>query len=64
MAKEKLCKICLDPFRELGVLVCENCDTGERSRFKRKMARTFREEAYKAAGLVKARGALGGTYWE
>ena len=31
---------------------------------KRKIARQDKDEAMKACGLVKVRGALGGIYWE
>ncbi|MDQ1291959.1 MAG: hypothetical protein QG615_1769 [Nitrospirota bacterium] len=31
---------------------------------KRREARKARDEAYRSCGLVKVRGALGGTYWE
>jgi hypothetical protein len=33
-------------------------------RVKRNNARKARDEAYKSCGMVKVRGALGGTYWE
>lgn len=31
---------------------------------KARSARKARESAYKSCGLIKVRGALGGTYWE
>lgn len=49
---------------------CADCDAneGERvakaKRAKRNAARRARESALRSCGLVKVRGALGGTYWE
>lgn len=36
----------------------------ERSKVRAKRARKAKDEAYRSCGLVKVRGALGGTYWE
>ena len=36
----------------------------ERSRIRAKRNRQAKEQAYRSCGLVKVRGALGGTYWE
>lgn len=42
---------------------CPECAARRRTR-KATAGRQAREEAYKSAGLVKVRGALGGVYWE
>lgn len=54
-----------------GENVCEDCErelNGEiKKRFVRKQIRTLRksrDNAMESLGLVKVRGALGGTYWE
>jgi hypothetical protein len=47
-----------------GDNLCRDCDEGKRKRDKRNASRKAREDALRSAGLVKVRGALGGTYWE
>ena len=44
---------------------CEHVTCQEtRKRLARNRARRERDQAYRDCGLVKVRGALGGTYWE
>jgi len=60
----KVCETCGD---EIGTKDGENkCDDCERNR-KRKAAaqrRRERDQVMRDCGLVKVRGAMGGTYWE
>jgi len=41
---------------------CQTCDDGRKA--KRRLARKEREAILRSCGLVKVRGACGGTYWE
>jgi len=43
---------------------CEACGKKITKAFYAAQNRKAREEAYKSCGLVKVKGALGGTYWE
>jgi hypothetical protein len=43
---------------------CYNCLSHHVERRKRSMARRNRDQAMRDLGLVKVKGALGGTYWE
>ena len=43
---------------------CADCDGKLRISRKRRAARRARDEVMRSLGLVKVRGALGGTYWE
>ena len=58
----KVCEKCGDEIcTKDGDNCCEACD-GKRVR--RNAIRREREQAMRDLGLVKVRGALGGTYWE
>ena len=62
----KVCEICGNEFdgRD-GDNVCRDCEEASKAKKVRaRKNRKDREEAYKSCGLVKVRGALGGTYWE
>ena len=63
----KVCQICGD---EIGTRdgdnVCRSCED-ETSRKKKAAARRRRrerDEVMRSCGMVKVRGAMGGTYWE
>lgn len=43
---------------------CQSCEEKSRTSAKRKQQRKAREGVMRSLGLVKVRGALGGTYWE
>ena len=62
----KVCETCGDEiFTKDGLNQCEACEEGRRKRNARAMAnRKARDAALRSMGLVKVRGALGGTYWE
>jgi len=50
-----------------GENVCPDCDRKTRKAARRARARAnrkAREDVLRSCGLVKVRGALGGTYWE
>lgn len=50
-----------------GENTCPDCDKETRSKARRARAREDREDreyVMESCGLVKVRGALGGTYWE
>lgn len=53
-------KLNTEPHQPKG---CPDCEARLKTR-KALKARHDRDEAYKSCGLVKVRGALGGTYWE
>ena len=59
---------CITPFCLKLALHKGDCDPIEQKKqarlAKRREARKARDEAYRDCGLVKVRGALGGTYWE
>ena len=66
-------KFCENCSREIstrdGDNLCRECEDAEGDKKKlkaqrAKINRKARESALKACGLVKVRGALGGTYWE
>lgn len=64
----KFCEKCgVEVDTKDGENLCRECDDAE-ANGKRiagaKARRREREEALKSLGLVKVRGALGGTYWE
>ena len=46
--------------------LCEACDRAAANgkRCRTRMSRKAREEVLRSCGMVKVRGALGGTYWE
>ena len=43
---------------------CESLDLSAKRRAKANRARRERDQVMRGLGLVKVRGALGGTYWE
>ena len=43
---------------------CAKCDAKARTSAKARANRKARDAAMRSLGLVKVRGALGGTYWE
>ena len=60
---ENICRGCLD-FNDLGS-ARENHDAATVAKAaKARAKRKAREDALRSCGLVKVRGALGGTYWE
>ncbi len=66
----KVCNLCgedIDGTKD-GQNTCDGCearqDAGKQKRARATIARRARNEAIKSLGLVKVRGALGGTYWE
>lgn len=46
-----------------GDNLCRDCEDGAR-KAKRRAQRKAREAVMRSLGLVKVKGALGGTYWE
>jgi len=61
----KFCEKCgVEISTKDGENLCQDCENGKRLNEKRKAARRAREAALRSCGLVKVRGALGGTYWE
>ena len=67
----KVCETCgsdIDGARdaETECRGCEDAGTAKRAkaRAKARAARKAREDMLRSCGLVKVRGALGGTYWE
>lgn len=64
----KICEVCgCEIAGKDGDNRCVSCDlNGDRPAFRRPRRRQKRdrEEMLKSLGLVKVRGALGGTYWE
>lgn len=63
----KVCNVCgIEIGGRDGENRCDVCDSMEpvRLRQKPRKARKEREDVLRSLGLVKVRGALGGTYWE
>ena len=64
----KFCETCGCHIETLdGDNQCKACDLieqNEKRRARAREAKREREQALKDLGLVKVRGALGGTYWE
>jgi hypothetical protein len=66
----KVCEVCGNEFGGLdGDNTCRACedlaDSGHKKALaKRRAARRANDAALRSCGLVKVRGALGGTYWE
>lgn len=64
----KVCEKCsMEIDTKDGDNLCVDCDEREANTARRTRARATRrarEQAMRDCGLVKARGALGGTYWE
>ena len=62
----KVCERCgVEIATRDGENMCPKCDEGKRRKnAKRRAARKAREAVMRSLGLVKVKGALGGTYWE
>jgi predicted amidophosphoribosyltransferase len=63
----KLCENCNKELCFWQTTLCAECEAESKAalkRAKRNAARKAREDALRSCGLVKVRGALGGTYWE
>ncbi len=64
----KVCETCGEEIgTKDGESQCAGCEQNERNKAKRARAnvnRRARESVLRSCGLVKVRGALGGTYWE
>ncbi len=62
----KVCEICGEEiYTKDGENRCESCEVKVvNRRAKANAARRTREAVLRSVGLVKVRGALGGTYWE
>jgi hypothetical protein len=60
----KVCKRCgVEIDTKDGDNLCRACNDGKRPR-KKGLSKKGREETLRSLGLVKVKGALGGTYWE
>jgi uncharacterized Zn finger protein (UPF0148 family) len=63
----KVCKVCGEEiFTPDGVNTCPACQKKvykKRAKARRELRR-LRDQAMRDIGLVKVRGAMGGTYWE
>jgi uncharacterized Zn finger protein (UPF0148 family) len=63
----KVCAICGEEIgTKDGENVCRTCEdnTSKAKRAKARANRKARESVLRDCGLVKVRGAMGGTYWE
>ncbi len=64
----KVCKTCGDeistPDGENRCQACELNEVNKARKARAKAQRQARDEAMRSLGLVKVRGAMGGTYWE
>jgi len=61
----KVCEICGEEVgTKDGDNVCSSCESKQLQKASRRRQRREREEVLRDIGLVKVRGALGGTYWE
>lgn len=64
----KVCENCGEEiFTKDGEGLCPDCDKAEadgKRRAKANERRRARDAAMRSLGLVKVRGAMGGTYWE
>lgn len=62
----KVCERCgVEIATRDGENLCMECDEGKRRKSaKRRAARKAREAVMRSLGLVKVKGAMGGTYWE
>ena len=64
----KVCNVCGNEFYGVdGENTCATCEREARNKARRARAnsnRKARESVLRDMGLVKVRGALGGTYWE
>ena len=65
----KLCEVCGEEIcTKDGENRCQGCEEIEAkskaAKARRNTNRRAREDALRSCGLVKVRGAMGGTYWE
>lgn len=65
----KVCEICGEEISTRdGENRCQQCEEADSKKeirkARRRTNRAAREDAMRSLGLVKVRGALGGTYWE
>lgn len=62
----KVCEVCgIEISTRDGDNRCMKCEEASKAKkAKARKARKERDEAMRSCGLVKVRGALGGTYWE
>jgi len=66
----KVCENCGNEiYTKDGEGLCRRCEDAEGdkkllAKYRRTSKRKAREEAMRSLGLVKVRGAMGGTYWE
>jgi uncharacterized Zn finger protein (UPF0148 family) len=61
----KVCEKCgVEIATRDGESCCAPCDAKVRKSAKRRAARRERDAIMRSLGLVKVKGALGGTYWE
>lgn len=63
----KVCKTCgVEIYSRDGENKCQECDTAQsvEKRQRAKRARSAKDQAMRDIGMVKVRGAMGGTYWE
>ena len=62
----KVCETCGEEIATRdGDNECRACeDAAEKKRVRRRKARRERDDALRSLGLVKVKGAMGGTYWE
>jgi uncharacterized Zn finger protein (UPF0148 family) len=61
----KVCEKCGEEIYTLdGDNICADCENKKKKNAKRNAARKAREDAIRSCGLVKVKGAMGGTYWE
>ncbi len=63
--KMKVCEKCgVEIGTKDGDNLCQDCDEGRRPTKRAKRQRSERDEIMRSLGMVKVRGALGGTYYE
>ena len=61
----KFCEICGDEIcTKDGENRCVNCEDKSGVRGRKRQLKNEREQVMRDMGLVKVRGAMGGTYWE
>jgi uncharacterized Zn finger protein (UPF0148 family) len=61
----KVCELCGEEIATKdGDNACPKCESNKVKRAARNKARREREQVLRDCGMVKVRGALGGTYWE
>ena len=61
----KVCEVCgIEISGRDGENRCAECEGKARKSARARANRKARESALESCGLVKVRGALGGTYWE